>query len=377
MTLTPDRTAAVPLPADLLPRDGRFGSGPAKVRVEAVRALAEHAVDLLGTSHRQPPVKNLVGRVIEGLTAFFTPPDGYRPAIGNGGSSLFWDLAVCSLIDRRSSHGVFGEFSAKFAAAARRAPHLDEPLVGEAPFGRVALPPVDPSADAYAWAHNETSTGAIAPVTRPTGIGDALTLVDGTSAAGGVVVDLAGVDAYYFAPQKSLGSEGGLWIAWLSPAAVERTERIAAAGRWIPDVLSLKLALDNTAKNQTLNTPAIATLFLLAEQLDWFNANGGQAFAAGRSAESARRLYAWADAHPLATPFVAAEHRSPVVGTIDFDESVDAKWLAAALRANGIVDTEPYRSLGRNQLRIGMYPTVDPDDVSALTRCIDHLLGGR
>ena len=370
----------ITLPADLLPRDGRFGSGPAKIRPEAIQALAERSE--IGTSHRQAPVRDLVARVRSSCAELFAAPPGYELVLGNGGSTTFWDVAVCSLIERRSSHAVCGEFSAKFATAADRAPHLEAPLINRVGYGSAVLPTVADGIDTYAWAHNETSTGAIAPTGRPTGVpndGSALTLVDGTSAAGGTELDLAEIDVYYFAPQKCLGSDGGLWLAWCSPAALERTHRLAVGEhRWIPDSLSLELAYANSVKNQTLNTPAITTLLLLADQLDWLNANGGLAFGAGRSAESARRLYAWADAHPLADPFVAAEHRSPVIGTIDFvgadDGGVDAALLARTLRANGIVDVEPYRSLGRNQLRIGMYPTVDPDDVSALIACIDHLL---
>jgi len=369
--------AVIEIPTELMPRDGRFGSGPAKIRPEAVRALADSA--LLGTSHRQAPVRDLVGRVREGCAALFSPPDGYELVLGNGGSTAFWDVAVCSLIERRSSHAVFGEFSAKFAGSVDRAPHLAAPLVRAAEPGSVVLPQVADDVDTYAWAHNETSTGAIARVRRLPGTDAALMVIDGTSAAGGTPLDLSEVDVYYFAPQKCLGSDGGLWLAWCSPAALDRVHRLAAGpGRWIPDSLSLKLAHDNSVKNQTLNTPAIATLLLLADQLDWLNGSGGLDFAAGRSADSAARLYAWADAHAVATPFVAPEHRSPVVGTIDFADpasgGVDAKALAATLRANGIVDVEPYRSLGRNQLRVGMYPTVDPDDVSALTACIDYLL---
>ncbi len=365
---------ALTIPADLLPGDGRFGCGPAKIRPEAVAALA--ASPLLGTSHRQPPVRQLVGRVRAGLAELFSLPEGYEVVLGNGGSTTFWDVAVSSLIERRSAHASFGEFSAKFAAAAKAAPHLDDPAVISVPAGQVAVPEAVAGADTYAWAHNETSTGAIAPVERVAGADEgALMVVDATSAAGGVRVDVAQSDVYYFAPQKSLGSEGGLWLALLSPAAVDRTARIAGSGRWIPQSLSLQLAVENSRLDQTLNTPAVATLVLLADQLDWLNGQGGLAFAAGRSAESSRRLYDWALNSPLAEPFVRLpDHRSPVVGTIDFADSVDAKVLAAALRANGIVDTEPYRKLGRNQLRIGMFPTVEPDDISALCACIDWLL---
>lgn len=369
-------TAELVIPADLLPADGRFGSGPSKVRPEAVDELAAAGRTLLGTSHRQPPVKNLVGRIRAGLRELYALPDGYQVVLGNGGSTTFWDVAVSSLISRRSAHGSFGEFSAKFAAAAAAAPYLEDPVVTTAPMGLVAVPgPVD-GADLYAWAHNETSTGAIAPVRRVEA--DGLTVVDGTSAAGGVPVDVSQTDVYYFAPQKNLGSDGGLWIALLSPAALERAARIAATDRWIPPTLSLATAIDNSAKDQTYNTPAVATLVLLANQLDWLNAAGGLRFAGDRTTESSRRLYAWAELTEGATPFVADPAlRSPVIGTIDFADDIDAGWLAATLRRNGVVDTEPYRSLGRNQLRIGMFVNVDPDDVTALTRCLDYLLERR
>lgn len=362
------------IPADLLPVDGRFGCGPAKIRRAAVQSLATSS--LIGTSHRQAPVRGLVGRVRAGLADLFSIPEGYEVVLGNGGSTTFWDVAVSSLIERRSAHASFGEFSAKFAAAAAAAPHLDEPSVVTAPVGSVAVPTAVTGADVYAWAHNETSTGAIAPVRRVAGAdAGGLMVIDGTSAAGGVDVDISQTDVYYFAPQKSLGSDGGLWLALCSPAALVQVARISASDRWIPQSLSLQLAVENSRLDQTLNTPAIATLLLLEDQLNWLNGAGGLAFAAGRSAESARRLYGWAETGELAAPFVTVEReRSPVVGTIDFADSVDAKALAAALRANGILDTEPYRKLGRNQLRIGMFPTVDPDDVSALCSCLDWLL---
>ena len=363
------------IPRDLRPGDGRFGSGPAKIRPEAVAALARTGSRLLGTSHRQAPVRALVAAVRAGLAELFDLPDGYEVALGNGGSSLFWDLAVCSLIERRSAHGVFGEFSGKFAAAAAAAPHLAEPLVVRAAPGSVAVPAAEPGVDVYAWAHNETSTGALAPVARVAGADrGALVVVDGTSAAGGVAVDVAQTDAYYFAPQKSLGSEGGLWLGLLSPAAVERAERIAATDRWIPDSLSLTVALANSRLDQTLNTPAIATLFLLHDQLEWLTAGGGLPFAASRSAESARRIYGWAEACPFAVPFVSdPQLRSPVVATIDL-VGVDAATVAATLRANGILDTEPYRKLGRNQLRVALFPTIEPEDVSQLCACIDWVV---
>ncbi|GAB3922252.1 putative phosphoserine aminotransferase [Microlunatus endophyticus] len=369
-------TADLVIPADLLPADGRFGSGPSKIRPEAVDELAAAGRTLLGTSHRQAPVKHLVARIRAGLRELYALPDGYEVVLGNGGSTTFWDIAVSSLIDRRSAHGNFGEFSAKFAAAAKAAPYLQEPVVTSAPMGSIALPePVD-GVDLYAWAHNETSTGAIAPVSRIPA--DGLTVIDGTSAAGGVPVDISQTDVYYFAPQKNLGSDGGLWIALLSPAALDRVRRIAASDRWIPPTLSLATAVDNSVKDQTYNTPAVATLLLLANQLDWLNTSGGLAFAGARTSESSKRLYAWAEATEGPTPFVADPAlRSPVIGTIDFADDIDAAWLATTLRRNGIVDTDPYRSLGRNQLRIGMFVNVDPDDITALTRCLDYLLERR
>ena len=365
---------ALTIPADLLPGDGRFGCGPAKVRPSSVQALAATGTALLGTSHRQPPVKNLVGDIRAGLAELFRLPDGYEVVLGNGGSTLFWDLAVFSLIENRSVHARFGEFSAKFAAAAAAAPHLEAPSVTTAEPGSVALPEAVAGADTYAWAHNETSTGALAPVRRIEGADPgALVVIDGTSAAGGTALEVAATDAYYFAPQKSFGSDGGLWLALLSPAAIERAERVAA-GRWIPEILSLTTAITNSRQNQTLNTPALATLLLLSDQIQWLNEQGGLTFAAARTADSAKRIYAWAEESAYAVPFVAEpEFRSPVVATIDL-AGVDAKAVAATLRANGIVDTEPYRKLGRNQLRVGMFPNVEPDDISQLTRCIDWVV---
>lgn len=368
---------SVTIPSALLPRDGRFGSGPAKVRPEAVAALAQVGTTWLGTSHRRPAVKEVVRAIQDGLTDLYAAPEGYQVALGNGGSTLFWDAAAFGLVEKRAAVGVFGEFSSKFASALSRTPWLDAPALTRVEPGSVALPEATPDADAYVWAHNETSTGAAAPVHRIEGSRpDALVLIDATSSAGAMPVDLAQTDAYYFAPQKTFASDGGLWFAFLSPAAVERAERLASQ-RWMPDSLNLKLAIANSQGHQTLNTPALTTLFLMAQQVEWLLANGGLDFAAGRSQASSSHLYAWADAHPLATPFVAEPFRSPVVGTIDFDASVDAAALAATLRANGILDVEPYRSLGRNQLRIGMFPAVDPDDVRALTACIDWVLAHR
>jgi phosphoserine aminotransferase len=365
--------AAIILPDELRPADGRFGCGPTKVRPEAAAAVAAPGTTLLGTSHRQAPVKGLVGRVRAGLAELFELPDGYQVALGNGGSTLFWDLATFCLIERRSQHLVFGEFSGKFAAAAKAAPHLDEPDVIEAEPGTHPSPRPDAAVDVYALTHNETSTGVMMPVTRPAS--DGLVVVDATSGAGALPVDPAQFDAYYFAPQKVFAADGGLWLALLSPAAVERVERIAASGRWVPAVLDLGLAMDNSAKDQTLNTPALATLVLLAEQLDWMLAQGGLAWAVKRCQESSGILYGWAEASAFARPFVADHaQRSLTVVTIDFDESVDAAAVAKALRANGIVDTEPYRKLGRNQLRIGTFPAVEPEDVATLTRAVDHVV---
>ena len=360
------------IPHELLPTDGRFGAGPAKVRHDALDALATRGRSLLGTSHRQAPVKDLVASLQDGLRELYSLPDGYEVVLGNGGATFFWDIATFALVERRVSCGVFGEFSSKFATAATRAPWLDDAVVTEAPVGSAILPRAVPDADAYAWAHNETSTGALAPVHRvPDAAPSALVLVDGTSAAGGVAVDLSGVDAYYFAPQKAFSSDGGLWFALLSPAAVERAERLAS-DRWMPDSLNLAIAIANSRGHQTLNTPALATLFLMHEQVRWLLDHGGMRFAAARTAASAGHLYGWADRTPWASPFVADPAlRSPVVGTIDFDDSVSAPDVCRALRANGIVDVEPYRKLGRNQVRVGMFPSVEPDDVAALTRCID------
>ncbi|SHF71140.1 phosphoserine transaminase [Geodermatophilus nigrescens] len=366
----------IEIPADLLPADGRFGCGPSKVRPEALQALASDGAGLMGTSHRQAPVKSLVAQVREGLGELFSLPEGYQVVLGNGGSTAFWDVATFGLVRRRSAHGTYGEFSAKFASAIAEAPFLEEPVVAAAAPGSLALPEGQPGVDAYAWAHNETSTGVMAPVVRPAGADDdALVLVDATSGAGGLPVDVAQADVYYFAPQKSFASDGGLWIALMSPAALARVAEITASGRWIPGFLDLATAVDNSAKDQTYNTPAVATLFLLADQVRWMLGLGGLDGAVARSRESSGRLYGWAEASPYATPFVAdPAHRSLVVGTVDLDGSVDAAAVARTLRANGVVDVEPYRKLGRNQLRVGMFPAVDPDDVSALTACVDFVV---
>ncbi|MFC4139808.1 MULTISPECIES: phosphoserine transaminase [unclassified Microbacterium] len=364
---------AIEIPRELLPVDGRFGCGPSKVRPEHVTALAEVGSSLLGTSHRQAPVKNLVGSVREQLASLFRLPDGYEILLGNGGSTAFWDAAAFGLIENRAQNLVFGEFGGKFAKAAA-APWLQTPDVRKAePGSRVDAEIVD-GVDVYAWPHNETSTGVAAPVRRVAAEG-ALTVIDATSAAGGIDVDIAETDIYYFAPQKNFASDGGLWLAAVSPAAIERIERIAASDRYIPEFLSLKNAVDNSRLNQTLNTPALATLHLLDSQLRWMLGNGGLTWAASRTAESSGILYDWAAASPVATPFVAdPADRSPVVVTIDFDDSVDAAAVAKELRANGIVDTEPYRKLGRNQLRIATFVSIEPDDVRQLTRSIDYVL---
>ena len=361
------------IPADLKPADGRFGCGPSKVRPEQLSALTGTAAGLFGTSHRQAPVKNLVGRVREGLRALFSVPDGYQVILGNGGATAFWDAAAFGLIDKKSLHLTFGEFSAKFASAVAANPFVGEPIVVKADPGGAPAVQSDPSVDAVAWAHNETSTGVAVGVQRPAG--DALVLIDATSAAGGLPVDVSECDAYYFAPQKNFASDGGLWLAILSPAALARIESIAASGRWVPEFLSLPIAVDNSLKNQTYNTPAIGTLVLMDEQIDWMLGNGGLDWAVKRTADSSSRLYSWAEKAPFATPFVADPGlRSQVVGTVDFNDEVDAAAVAKVLRANGIVDTEPYRKLGRNQLRVAMFPAIEPDDVSALTRCVDWVV---
>ncbi|GAA2913997.1 phosphoserine aminotransferase [Microbacterium keratanolyticum] len=364
---------AIEIPRELLPVDGRFGCGPSKVRPAQVEALAAVGSSLLGTSHRQAPVKNLVGSVREGFSSLFRLPDGYEVVLGNGGSTAFWDAAAFGLIEQRSQNLVFGEFGGKFAKAAA-APWLTGPDVRSAEPGSLIDAEVVEGVDVYAWPHNETSTGVAAPIRRVTTDG-ALTVIDATSAAGGIDFDATETDVYYFAPQKNLGSDGGLWFAAVSPAAIERIERIAASDRYIPEFLSLKQALDNSRLNQTLNTPALTTLHLLDSQLRWINDNGGLSWAASRTAESSQALYDWAEASSIATPFVAdPAHRSQVVVTIDFDDSVDAAAIAATLRANGIVDTEPYRKLGRNQLRIATFVSVEPDDVRQLIRSLDYVI---
>ncbi len=368
-------TDTIEIPAALKPVDGRFGCGPSKVRPEALAALAERA-SLMGTSHRQAPVRDLVRGIRSGLGQLFSLPDGYEVMLGNGGTTAFWEAATAWLVRERALHLTYGEFSQKFAKSTAAAPFLADPIVVEADPGDAPEPAADPAADAIAWAHNETSTGVMVDVRRPEGAGDALVLIDATSGAGGLPVDVSEADAYYFAPQKAFGGDGGLWLALLSPAAIARIEELdGAEDRWQPAFLSLQTALENSRKEQTYNTPALATLVLLADQVEWMLGNGGLDWCVARTSDSSGRLYGWAERSEVATPFVAdAAKRSLVVGTIDFADSVDAAALAAALRANGIVDVEPYRKLGRNQLRVGMFPSVEPADVEALTACIDWAL---
>jgi phosphoserine aminotransferase len=365
------------IPDGLKPRDGRFGSGPSKVRPEALAALAASGTSYLGTSHRQKTVKDVVRRVRAGLSDLFALPDGYEVVLGNGGTTAFWDIAVLNLVRVRSQHLVFGEFSSKFADAATAAPFLSDPSVVRSDPGTHPHAQAEPGVDVYALTHNETSTGVAMPLRRVAGADDdALVLVDATSGAGGLPVDVAETDVYYFAPQKSFASDGGLWLALMSPAAVERVAEVHRTGRWVPAFSDLQIAIDNSRLDQTYNTPALATLFLLADQLDWFNSQGGLDWATARTADSSNRLYTWAEKSDFATPFVTdPAQRSAVVGTIDFADDVDASAVAKVLRSNGIVDTEPYRKLGRNQLRIAMFPAVDPADVEALTACIDHVVG--
>jgi phosphoserine aminotransferase len=363
------------IPENLLPRDGRFGSGPSKVRVEQVEALLADATTYMGTSHRQATVRNKVGEVRDGLSALFNVPDGYEVLLGNGGTTCFWDAATFHLIESQSQHLSFGEFSSKFASAVKQAPHLKDPQIITSDVGSHPSAQADESVDLYALTHNETSTGVMMEIERPAGA-TGLVAVDATSGAGGLMVDATQFDCYYFAPQKSFASDGGLWLAICSPAAVERIEQISSSDRWTPAFFDLKIALDNSRLNQTYNTPALATIHMLASQVKWMNDNGGLDFSAGRSQRSAQILYTWAEASGFATPFVTnPQHRSNVVGTIDFADDVDANVIATILRANGIVDTDPYRKLGRNQLRIAMFPSVDPDDVASLCACINFIVG--
>jgi len=370
MTKAADPTTLT-IPADLKPSDGRFGCGPSKVRPAQVEALAAAGAELLGTSHRQKPVKSLVGRVRSGLRELFNLPAGYEVVLGNGGTTAFWDAAAFGLVRERSLHLTFGEFSSKFAKVTQGAPFLGDPVVVSAEPGDAPVPAAADGVDAIAWAHNETSTGVMVPVRRPAGSDGSLVLVDATSGAGGLPVSADEFDVYYFAPQKCFASDGGLWIALMSPDALSRVNEIGASGRWVPEFLSLPVALDNSTKDQTYNTPSVATLFLLAEQVDWLLGNGGLDWAVKRTLDSSSRLYSWAERTAYTTPFVAnPEYRSQVVGTVDFTDDIDAAAVAKVLRANGIVDVEPYRKLGRNQLRVGMFPAIEPDDVTALTECV-------
>lgn len=376
-------TNTVTIPSKLLPEDGRFGSGPSKIRPEQIQALDDGARHLLGTSHRQTPIKQIVASIREGLSEFFQVPDGYEIVLGNGGASAFWDIACASLITRKAAFGIYGSFSTKFAKSAQSAPFLEEPEIFAGQPGTYRLPELTEYVDAYCWAHNETSTGVSAPVRRITGSKEqgALTLIDATSAAGALLVDISQTDAYYFSPQKAFGSDGGLWVAVLSPAAIERAYGIAKSvdlpgvRRWIPPFLSLTSAIENSRKDQTLNTPAVATLVMMENQIRWLNDNGGLAWASTRCAKSASLLYTWAEHSDYASPFVADKAaRSNAVVTIDLDESINASQVVAALRENGIVDTNGYRKLGRNQLRVGVFPSVEPADVTALIHCIDYVV---
>lgn len=370
------QTDSIVIPSELLPSDGRFGSGPARIRDEQLQALADAGRTVLGTSHRKPAVKNLVARIRAGLRELFTLPEDYQVVLGNGGSTVFWDVAAFGLVRKKAAHGSFGEFGSKFAEATRTAPWLDDSVIAEAVPGTAAIPSAAEGVDFYAWPHNETSTGVATTVARPVGIADdALVAIDATSGAGGLPVDITRADVYYFAPQKNMGSDGGLWVAIMSPRAVERARQIKDSGRYIPGSIDLVTAIDNSAKDQTYNTPAVATLLLLAEQIEWINGNGGLEWAAARTKESSDKIYDWAQSQAHATPFVqASDDRSAVVATIDFDDTVDAAQLAKVLRANGIVDVEPYRKLGRNQLRIATFVSVPPADVDQLLASIDYVL---
>jgi phosphoserine aminotransferase len=377
----PTDPTTIILPADLLPSDGRFGSGPSKVRQEAIRALADAAPGYMGTSHRRPGVRTVVHRVRSGLAALFSLPDGYEVLLGNGGTTFFWDAAAFGLIERRAQHLVCGEFSSKFASVTRAAPHLDDPEVVDSAPGTAPIAKANPDVDVYAFPHNETSTGVMLPVSRPGDAAaageqpDGLVVVDATSGAGGLRVDPREFDVYYFAPQKCFAGDGGMWLALCSPAAIERIERIAASDRWIPASLDLATAVEQSRLDQTYNTPALATLFLLADQVDWMLGNGGLEWAAGRCDKSARTIYSWADAGSLTNPFVTDPAlRSRVTATIDFEPAIDAAVIAQVLRANGIVDVEPYRKLGRNQLRVGLFPAIEPADVATFTRAVDHIV---
>nr|WP_242900579.1 phosphoserine transaminase [Actinomadura terrae] len=375
--MTDSANPAIAIPADIKPADGRFGCGPSKVRPEQLAALAESGSTYMGTSHRQKPVKSVVGRVREGLAQLFSLPEGYEVLLSNGGTTAFWDAAAFGLVRQRSQHLTFGEFSSKFAKVTTGAPWLGTPTVISSEPGTHPEASAEEDVDVYALTHNETSTGVAMPIRRPAGTTarDGLVLVDATSGAGGLPVDVTETDVYYFAPQKCFAADGGLWVALASPAALERINEIASSDRYVPEFFNLKTVVDNSAKDQTYNTPAVATLLLLADQIEWMNGQGGLDWTTARTAESSQRLYTWAEKTSYTSPFVAdPAQRSRVVGTIDFSDAVDAAAVAKVLRANGIVDTEPYRKLGRNQLRIGMFPAIDPADVEALTACVDYVV---
>ena len=371
-----DATENIQIPADLKPSDGRFGAGPSKIRPESLAALAKVGNSYLGTSHRRPGVKHVVGQIREGLGQLFELPEGYEVVLGNGGATAFWDIATFGLIKERSQHLSFGEFSSKFASAAKEAPFLQVPTVIKSEPGTHPLPQAEKGIDVYALTHNETSTGVMMPIKRIEGVdADSLVLVDATSGAGGLEIDITQSDVYYFSPQKCFASDGGLWVGIFSPAAIERVQKIKESGRWIPTSYDLTTAIENSRLDQTYNTPALVTLWLLADQLEWMNSNGGMKFTTSRTADSAQRLYNWAEKADYTTPYVAdPDMRSNVIGTIDFDDSIDAEFVAKTLRSNGIVDTEPYRKLGRNQLRIAMFPAIEPTDVEALTACVDYIV---
>jgi phosphoserine aminotransferase len=371
-----DATENIQIPADLKPSDGRFGAGPSKIRPESLAALAKVGNTYLGTSHRRPGVKHVVGQIREGLSQLFELPEGYEVVLGNGGATAFWDIATFGLIKERSQHLTFGEFSSKFASAAKEAPFLQAPTVIKSEPGTHPLPQAEKGIDVYALTHNETSTGVMMPIKRIEGVdADSLVLVDATSGAGGLEIDITQSDVYYFSPQKCFASDGGLWVGVFSPAAIARVQQIKESGRWIPTSYDLTTAIENSRLDQTYNTPALVTLWLLADQLEWMNSNGGMKFTTSRTADSAQRLYTWAEKADYTTPYVAdPDMRSNVIGTIDFDDSIDAEFVAKTLRSNGILDTEPYRKLGRNQLRIAMFPAIEPSDVEALTACVDYVV---
>ncbi|MFN1793699.1 phosphoserine transaminase [Corynebacterium diphtheriae] len=363
------------LPSTLIPADPRFGCGPSKVRPAQLNAIVNAGADVIGTSHRQPAVKSIVGSIREGLSSLFSLPDGYEIVLSLGGATAFWDAATFGLIEKKSGHLTFGEFSGKFAKASAQAPWLDEPTIISAEPGDTPTPVAMEGCDVIAWAHNETSTGAMVPVIRPENSDGQLVAIDATSGAGGLPVDMHNADVYYFSPQKCFASDGDLWLAAMSPAALERIEKINASDRFIPAFLNLQTAVDNSRKNQTYNTPAVGTLLMLENQVEWMNANGGLDAMVERTTANSSALYEWAEKRAETTPYVTdPAKRSLVVGTIDFDDSIDAAALAKVLRANGILDVEPYRKLGRNQLRIGMFPAIDTADVDTLTAAIDYVL---